>query len=54
MAKWHYYAMDNSGKKQYFIVTASSKTDAIKKGGERSRKNAAGDIVTWECKLKQA
>lgn len=54
MAKWYFKACDNGGKKQVFVVVAASKIDAIRKGMDRARKNAAGDIITWDCKLKQA
>ena len=52
MAKWYYRAIDNSGKHQSFTVTAADKTEAIKKGSEKARKNAGGDIITWNCSLK--
>lgn len=52
MTKWIFIAGDNSGKRQYFTVAAPSKTEAIRKGYEKARKNASGDIVTWDCKLK--
>ena len=54
MAKWNYSAIDNGGKHQYFTVTAKDKTEAIKKGHERAKKHAAGDITTWNCSLKSA
>lgn len=53
MAKWSFSAQDNSGKKQVFTVTASNKLEAIKKGVERAKKNAKGDLCpSWTCTLK--
>ena len=49
--KWHFYAIDNGGKKQSFYITAGSKTAAIEKGMKKARKNAAGDIVNLDCRL---
>lgn len=54
MAKWTFYAVDNSGKHQAFKVTAISKMEAIKKGMEKARNKAAGDIYKWDCKLSIA
>lgn len=51
MYKWRFTCNDNGGKRQSFIVKASSKTDAIAKGFKKARKNAAGDIIAWDCKL---
>ena len=45
--------VDNGGKHQCFEVRASDKQEAIRKGLERAKKNAAGDIYgDWTCKLK--
>jgi len=52
MSKWDFSCNDNGGKKQYFVVSANSKPDAIEKAFKKARKNAAGDIATWNCKLK--
>ena len=52
MAKWTYTAIDNGRKHQTFTVTAASKPEAIEKGFTRAKKRAAGDIITWTCKLK--
>lgn len=52
MAKWTYTARDNGGKYQVLTVTANSKPEAIEKGFVKAKKNAAGDIITWNCKLK--
>ena len=54
MAKWTFMAHDNGGKRQIITVTAGNKTDAINKGFEKAKKNAAGDINTWTCTLKSA
>ena len=51
MYKWQFTARDNGGKHQTFTVKASNKTDAIKKGFEKAKKSANGDITTWDCKL---
>lgn len=51
MATWEFWCIDNGGKRQCFRVKAANKADAIRKGMERARKNAAGDIHKWECKL---
>lgn len=51
MYKWIFNCIDNSGYRQNFPVKASDKTSAIKKGFEKARKNASGDITTWNCKL---
>lgn len=52
MAKWTFSARDNGGKHQVFTVTAPDKTTAIKKGMERAKKHASGDICpNWTCKL---
>lgn len=51
MYKWTFTAHDNGGKKQCFTVKANDKTSAIKKGMEKAKKNAAGDITSWDCKL---
>ena len=52
MHKWSFYCNDNGGSKQMFVVSAKGKTDAIKKGFERAKKNARGDITSWECRLR--
>lgn len=49
--KWQFFAQDNGGKRQNFKVSAGSKQEAIKKGMDRARRNAAGDITDWECHL---
>lgn len=54
MAKWSFNCIDNGGKKQFFTITAGDKTTAIKKGFEKAKKNAKGDINNWDCKLKSA
>jgi len=55
MAKWSFSISDNSGKKQFFTVTANNKADAIEKSFKRARKNARGDLSPhWECKLIRA
>lgn len=52
MAKWTFTATDNGRKHQIFTVTAASKPEAIEKGFARAKKHAAGDLITWACKLK--
>lgn len=52
MAKWYFSCIDNGSKRQCFTVAASSKPDAIKKGMDRAKKHAAGDITTFNCSLK--
>ena len=54
MAKWTFTAVDNGSKRQVIRITASSKIEAIKKGFDKANKKAAGDIITWNCKLIQA
>ena len=55
MATWSFYAVDNGGKRHCYTIKAASKTEAIDKGMERARKNAAGDIgSSWECHLVHA
>lgn len=54
MAKWNFNCIDNGGKRQNFMVTASDKTVAIRKGFEKAKKNAKGDIISWKCSLRQA
>lgn len=54
MATWQFTARDNGGKFQTFKVKANNKPDAIKKGFEKARKNAAGNITSWDCKLIKA
>lgn len=51
LAKWTFSARDNGGKHQVFTVKARDKTEAIRKGFERAKKHAAGDIISWECRL---
>lgn len=51
LARWTFTAIDNGGKFQVFTVKARNKTDAIAKGFERAKKHAAGDIISWECRL---
>lgn len=51
MHKFSCYFMDNSGKRQYFSVKASDKVSAIEKAFKKARKNASGDIISWDVKL---
>lgn len=52
-ATWEFSCHDNGGKRQFFTVKASSKTEAITKAFEKAKKNAAGDIGwNWECRLR--
>ena len=44
--------MDNAGKVQNFTVVAKSKPDAIRKGLNRAKRFAMGDILpNWRCNL---
>ena len=55
LATWVFRCIDNGGKRQAITIKAANKTDAIKKGFEKARKHAAGDIgPSWECKLIRA
>ena len=54
MTKWIFTAKDNGGKNQVLKITAASKPEAIKKGMEKAKKHAAGDINTWDCRLHTA
>ena len=50
--KWHFECVDNGGKRQSFTVSAKTKDEAIRKGFERAKRNAKGDISpNWSCKL---
>lgn len=51
MTKWSFTCRDNGGKFQCITIKASSKTEAIKKAFDKAKKNAAGDITCWDCKL---
>lgn len=52
MYKWQCRFSDNSGKKQFFKVSASDKAEAIKKAFKRAKKHAAGDLSPrWEVSL---
>ena len=53
MAKWTFSCLDNGGYRQCFDVSANDKTSAIKKGMERAKKKAKGEIgFNWKCSLK--
>ena len=54
MAKWTFTTLDNSNKRQTFTVTAPSKADAIKRGIDRAKRTAAGDITRLTCSIKTA
>ena len=54
MAKWAFYFIDNSGKKQFLTISANSKPEAIEKGFIKAKKSAAGDCNNWDCKLIRA
>jgi hypothetical protein len=54
MAIWTYSCIDNGGKRQYFKIKAASKPEAIKKGSTRAKKNADGDVTSWDCYLIRA
>ncbi len=51
MHKFSCYFIDNSGKRQIFTIKASDKTSAIEKAFKKARKNASGDIISWDVKL---
>lgn len=51
MHKFMCYFIDNSGKHQHFSVKASDKASAIDKAFKKARKNASGDIISWDVKL---
>ena len=51
MYKWTFTVRDNGGFYQCFSVKAKDKTSAINKGFEKAKKNAKGDITSWDCKL---
>ncbi len=48
---WTFTCRDNGGKFQVFKIKASDKTSAINKGFAKAKKNANGDIGSWDCKL---
>lgn len=50
--KFYFSCIDNSGKRQHFIVSAGNKPDAIKAGLTKARKYAKGDITSWNCNLQ--
>ena len=54
MAKWNFSCRDNGGRYQHFVVAANSKPEAINKAIQKARKQAAGDITTWNCSLRSA
>lgn len=43
--------IDDSGKHQVFTVKAIDKMSAIDIGYKRAKRNARGDIISWECIL---
>ena len=51
MHKFMCYFIDNSGKRQNFSIKASDKASAIDKAFKKARKNAKGDIISWDVKL---
>ena len=52
MIMFRFSCHDNGGKFQSFTYKAKDKADAIKKGMERARKHARGDISPdWKCEL---
>lgn len=54
MTKWNFSCRDNGGKYQHFTVAAKSKPEAIEKAIQKAKKQAAGDITTWNCNLRSA
>lgn len=51
MAEWMFWSYDNGGKRQVFTIKARTKTEAIEKGFAKAKKNATGDITSWDCRL---
>ena len=49
--KFTFTCIDNGRKRQVFTITANDKKEAIEKGLKKAKKAAAGDLITWECKL---
>ena len=54
LPSWTFYAFDNGGKRQFLTVRAANKPDAITEGFRRAKVHAAGDIISWDCKLRSA
>ena len=55
MATWIFHITDNGGKHHNLTIRATNKDEAIRKGFEKSRKKAAGDLsLHWDCKLLRA
>ena len=54
MAKWGFTCMDNGQKRQAFTVTAKNRTEAEEKAFKKAKKNARGDIISWNCRLNMA
>lgn len=53
MAKWTFTCNDNGGRYQAFTVKAATKQEAIFKAMLKAKKAAAGDVISWNCRLKQ-
>lgn len=52
MYTFTFTARDNGGKFHCYKVKAKDKADAIRKGLDKARKNAKGDLnPNWQCKL---
>lgn len=52
MYTWTFTVRDNGGKFHCVKVKANDKLEAIRKGMEKARKNAKGDLgVHWTCKI---
>ena len=49
--RFNFTCRDNGGKYQYFMVSASSKDEAIHKAFKKANKAAAGSITSWDCRL---
>lgn len=53
MYNFTFTCRDNGGKYQCFTVKAKDKSEAIKKGMEKAKKKAAGDICgNWDCRMQ--
>lgn len=51
MAYWSFSCIDNGRKRQAFTVKAESKVEAEKIAFKKAKKNAKGDIITWNLTL---
>lgn len=55
MAKWQFSYTLLDGRRGQFKVSASSKTEAISKGIDRTKNHGSCEtIIRWDCRLVQA